>query len=523
MITPISHNGKAALAYAKTGYFVFPCSAERKKREDGDRLPFGKADKSPILVDSWSAEASRDETKIRRWWSQRPEALIGLPCKQNRLLVIDADRHTDAENGVAEFAALCEGQDEPMPAHPAIITDYEGEHHIFRMPDEPLGNRKIGVGIETRGYRPDNDGGYIIAPGSRMPDERGWSRMNGTPSLLRDPLPLPPQWLIDLCRPPKIKPRDPSNAVTSKAEEAYAMAALNRAAAELAQMTPNSGRDNKLLSIAGTMGRMIAPGWIGQATVEGRLLDACRSNGLASETGAGEILDKIRRGVEATLCNPHSPLPERPKANGKDHTAQPVHDWDDPDWSILDDRRGDLPAFPLAVFSPAMRALIIRTSEGAGVTPAHVAVPLIGVVSGLIGCARRVKVTKSWMQATTCWTVIVGFSGTGKTPGLNVVRRALKQIERDSREKEKERERKHETKKIAAKAALKIWNAKVEEAAEKDLPAPVMPEAADDPGKFIPLRLCVTDATIERLSDLLQLGRMASSWFAMSCRRCSPI
>jgi hypothetical protein len=135
------------------------------------------------------------------------------------------------------------------------------------------------------------------------------------------------------------------------------MAALNRAAAELAQMTPNSGRDNKLLSIAGTMGRMIAPGWIGQATVEGRLLDACRSNGLASETGAGEILDKIRRGVEATLCNPHSPLLERPKANGKHHTAQPVHDWDDPDHSILDDRRGDLPAFPLAVFSPAMQRL----------------------------------------------------------------------------------------------------------------------------------------------------------------------
>jgi hypothetical protein len=189
------------------------------------------------------------------------------------------------------------------------------------------------------------------------------------------------------------------------------------------------------------------------------------------------------------------------KPNGK---RPPLHDWDSPDWSILDERRGDLPAFPLHIFSDKMQALITRTSQGAGVTPAHVAVPLIGVVSGLIGCARRVKVSNSWMQATTCWTVVVGFSGTGKTPGFNVVRRVLKQIERDSQQKEKERERKHETKRVATKAALKIWNAKIEEAADAGLPPPEMPQAAVDPGKFIPLKLCVTDATIERLADLLQ-------------------
>ena len=314
----LSHNGKVALGYAKAQFLVFPCSAERKKHEAGDRLPFGKADKRPLEVSSWSKEASKDERQIREWWARNPEALVGLPCKQNRLLVIDADRHTEEEDGVAAFAALCEGRDEPMPAHPVIATDYEGEHHVFQMPEEPISNRKIGVGVETRGYQLNNDGGYIIAAGSLMPDGRGWERLKGTPSL-RDALPLPPGWLIELCRPPKPQNTAPQTTYKppGKAEEAYATAALDRAVAELASMKPSTGRDNRLMSVAGTMGRMIAPGWIGQATVEGRLFDACRANGLADETGNASILDKIRRGIEATISNPHPPLPERQRGNGK--------------------------------------------------------------------------------------------------------------------------------------------------------------------------------------------------------------
>ena len=76
--------------------------------------------------------------------------------------------------------------------------------------------------------------------------------------------------------------------------------------------------------------------------------------------------------------------------NGKGDGKE-AHSWDDPDISLLDDRRGDLPRFPLYVFSEKLQRLIKRTSKGAGVTPAHVAVPLIGVTSGVIGFARASK------------------------------------------------------------------------------------------------------------------------------------
>jgi hypothetical protein len=60
------------------------------------------------------------------------------------------------------------------------------------------------------------------------------------------------------------------------------------------------------------------------------------------------------------------PRPQRSKTgNDVAPLAQTAHDWNDPDPSILDDRRGDLPEFPLDVLSPNLQALIRRTAKGA--------------------------------------------------------------------------------------------------------------------------------------------------------------
>src|SRR5262249_18628430 len=104
--------------------------------------------------------------------------------------------------------------------------------------------------------------------------------------------------------------------------------------------------------------------------------------------------------------------------------------WNDPDWSILDDRRGELPEFPLDALPAALKSWLERAAHGAGATSAHVAVPLLGIVSSLIGTARRVMASRSWTQPMTTWASIVGFSGTSKTPGIDVTKGALSNVER---------------------------------------------------------------------------------------------
>ena len=198
----------------------------------------------------------------------------------------------------------------------------------------------------------------------------------------------------------------------------------------------------------------------------------------------------------------------------KGHDAHgPTHSWDDPDWSVLDDRRGDLPEFPIDTLSAPCQGWIERAANGAGATPAHVAVPLLGIASSLIGTARRVMASRSWTQPMTMWAGVVGFSGTSKTPGIDATKRALWQIERDRRSKISELRRAHDGR--AAKAARAQWKKEVKRAAqEKVVPLeeyrkkvasePVMPAAAADPGPFVAPRLYVSNATVERLAVLLQ-------------------
>jgi uncharacterized protein DUF3987/bifunctional DNA primase/polymerase-like protein len=487
-------NLDVALAYARANLRVFPCG-------------HGKL---PLTAGNWLANATTDEKQIRTWWSASPSALIGLPMKPHDLLVFDADRHHDSEDGIAHFRALC-AEHEPLPPHPIVLTANGGEHHIFRQPTNKIGNRKLGNGLETRGYKDHNDGGFIIAAGSRLPDGRSWRRAKDTPSLLNATLPEPPAWLAEYASEQKTewKPNGGGDRHQASNREArYAEAALRNCAAELAaQRKP--GRNNLLNVCALKMGAIAARGWISRPAVADAFYAACRLNRLAQEDGDDSVQKTLASGFEAGWARPHPDLEERQHDARKQSAkaSEPkasAHDWDDPDWSILDDRRGEPPEFPLQVLSPKVQSLINRTAKGAGVTPAHVAVPMLGIVSSLIGIARRIETTSSWRQPMTCWTTVVGFSGTGKTPGLNVTKRCVKQVERDNKNSDDAKRRAYETKKESATAAREKWKKAVKDAIENNVPAPPMPVEASDPGKFIPPKLYVSDGTIERLGELLQ-------------------
>src|SRR3954471_12246891 len=137
--------------------------------------------------------------------------------------------------------------------------------------------------------------------------------------------------------------------------------------------------------------------------------------------------------------------------------AERAGNWSDPDWSMRDDRRGELPDFPLEVLTPHWREWVVLASNGAGVMPEHVMVPLLSIASGMIGASRRVRASRSWSEPLSLWTAIVGFSGTGKTPGLAVTTRALSSIERDRRSKIADLRRIHNSRAEAARASEKQW------------------------------------------------------------------
>lgn len=197
-----------------------------------------------------------------------------------------------------------------------------------------------------------------------------------------------------------------------------------------------------------------------------------------------------------------SALSALPAAHAK-HGSERTGTWEEPNWSILDDRRGELPAFPTDAFPARWQEWLRRVARGAGATVGHVAVPLLAIAAGLIGTARRVRASSSWSEPFSIWTALVGFSGTAKTPGIDVTKRALAQIEKDRKPKIAELHRQHETHVEAAKAALNQWKCAVEQAVEDGSESPPMPSTAMVPGLFTAPRLYLSSVTIERLAMLL--------------------
>jgi len=218
-------------------------------------------------------------------------------------------------------------------------------------------------------------------------------------------------------------------------ERQYAKAALDGCAAELANSPPGT-RNDALNKVAFRLGTMIARDWIDEKTVFDALLGACNANKYLREHGHRAAMKTIESGIEAGRKEPHPDLPDREpssgdnrtplsdlsgsqgvkqKSNGERHAERETGIWEEPDWALLNDRRGDLPDFPTDIFAPPIRGWLERAAHGAGVFPDHVAVPMLGVVASLIGAARRVRASRSWSEPVTLWTALVAASGDRKT------------------------------------------------------------------------------------------------------------
>jgi hypothetical protein len=515
-------NLTAALNLAAAGLPVFPAGP----------------DKRPLLA-GWQEKATTEEEQIRKWWGGYPPALPAIVVGRAGLVVIDCDRHPGGNDGIKAFNRLLSANGAKLANVPMTRTARGGAHVFFRQPPgEQLGNGRgeLPDGIDVRGV-----GGFVIAPGAES-DGKRWQSANDRPSLAdafkTGTIPELPQWLANIIRSNRQsnggaldeEARGFAEANSRSRGEAYAAAALNGAVAELSA-APTGKRNETLNAVAFRLGRMIARGWVDEKTVADALLGACDANKYLREHGHRATIKTIESGIEAGKKEPHPDLPDREPSSGGDGPADsdlsdlsglsgiggPNRDeqhargrraetgtWEEPDWTLLDDRRGDLPDFPVEALPASLRDWLLRAARGAGVTPAHVAVPLLGIASSLIGTARRVRACRSWSEPLTMWVAVVGFSGTGKTPGLDVTRRVLSVIERSRKQKIAELQREHETRAQKAKAEKKKWEKAVAEAVEAKLPVPPKPADATEPGPFVAPRLSLSDSTIERLAVLLQ-------------------
>jgi hypothetical protein len=160
---------EAALAHAKRGFSVFPLAPNSKVPPEG--------------FNGWQFAASTDESRIRRWWKQWPDANIAILTTD--LLVVDMD----PRNGGVESMATLRLMDD-VPKTRTATTWRGGAHFVYALPAHvsvKSGTHVLGPGLDVKGRNQ-----YIVAAGSTI---------DGKPYQWADTreLATAPQWMIDAC------------------------------------------------------------------------------------------------------------------------------------------------------------------------------------------------------------------------------------------------------------------------------------------------------------------------------------
>lgn len=138
---------QAALAYAQSGWFVFPVEAPHFGDDTSGKRPLGS------LVPNGKDDATTDLDTIRRWWHSAPNANIGIAVAKSGLLVLDVD----IGKGKAGRESL-QALDSDLTRTLTAVTGSGGLHAFYGRPE--------GEAIQRIGAMPGIDligNGYVIA------------------------------------------------------------------------------------------------------------------------------------------------------------------------------------------------------------------------------------------------------------------------------------------------------------------------------------------------------------------------
>lgn len=209
-----------ALALAEQGFKVFPLV-------ENSKVP---------AIKGWPRKATTDPARIRRWWVDpvtgwKQDYNIGIATGHG-LAVIDVDDKGN-KRGSNALAAL-EREHGPLPATLTSRTPSGGRHLLLRVEQDVANSVEgLGDGLDVRGA-----GGYIVAPGSELPNGAyKWEPGHGPDSL--QPAPMPAWLCAKLAAAPK-PPQEAANSNTAPAVELDTPLAIDLARQYLESEAPEA-------------------------------------------------------------------------------------------------------------------------------------------------------------------------------------------------------------------------------------------------------------------------------------------
>lgn len=151
--------------------------------------------------------------------------------------------------------------------------------------------------------------------------------------------------------------------------------------------------------------------------------------------------------------------------------------------------------FPVDVLPPIVARYITEASAAIGCDASFVALPLLTALGSCIGNAYRLVVKKDWYALPVLWTVVIGKSGTAKTPAFSQATKHANRIQSRHLREYGKAAKEYKTKALEYKKQLREWKANRTEQPEETPP--------DEPEAPVPIRTLVQDSTVEALAPML--------------------
>lgn len=462
---------EAALAYAERGWRVLPIE------------PRGKAPLAE-LVPHGCKDATTDIEMINQWWTQHPDANIGVATgAESGLFVVDLDGLA----GISEFNKWTAEHGEP-PLTYTVQTPGGGLHIYFKWPaDRVVRNRqKInGKPVDVRG-----EGGYVVAFPSIGPNGKAYAVDADAP--LADA----PEWLLDRVA-PKEPPPAPATAPSPSppSRPLPGVADLDRRIrAYLAACPPavsGSGGHNQTFVVANALtngfdltaaealpylqewNQTCQPPWTEKELLH-KLQDAEAKGSPPPGKHRGYLRDDPRSVMPLSRMGHKAPaIPALPPVR-----IIPIKPWK---------------PFPVEVLPEVVRRLVEEGAAAIGIDCAYVAVLVLPVLAGCIGNARKIRLKRGWEEPSPIWAALVAESGSSKSPALDLVTSPLHEIQAELFEAFNRLAERHKAEALDYAKRVTAWKS------SRDGSRPPI-----EPPAPICERIVVADTTIEKLGHILR-------------------
>ena len=149
--------------------------------------------------------------------------------------------------------------------------------------------------------------------------------------------------------------------------------------------------------------------------------------------------------------------------------------------------------FPVEVLPKPIRDMILAGAKSIGCDTSYLALPILTVAAAAIGNARSIQLKRGWSAPAILWSVVVGDSGTAKTPPFKLALRPIEERQKRLLQHHDELNQRYGTELAQYDKAMSEWKR------DKDTnhSPPVMPDAPQ------PERCLVKDTTVEALAPIL--------------------